>query len=276
MINPYKANYKVTQPFGENGHRGIDLSAAFGVGDTTIVAVQSGRCIKAGWDNGGYGFCVVIVDTQNRYWIYGHLSKVLINADTNVNIGDTIGIEGNSGNSFGSHLHLEARQNGWDRGNVSLNVASILGIPNVRGIINNTSNIPAPIQPTVQVPTQNVASSPSTSFTFNYNVREDVKELQNILNSKGFSLVVDGKFGNQTLTALKKYTIEINDKGTITKWVQNRLNACGFNAGFADGIAEAPTMEAIQRLQEKYNLGSAKKNGYTYLGGDDWYYLVER
>ena len=76
--------------------------------------------------------------------------------------------------------------------------------------------------------------------------------------------------------AKKKYTIEINDKGTITKWVQNRLNACGFNAGFADGIAEAPTMEAIQRLQEKYNLGSVKKNGYTYLGGDDWYYLVER
>jgi hypothetical protein len=40
MISPYRANYKVTQPFGENGHRGIDLSAAFGVGDMTIVAVQ--------------------------------------------------------------------------------------------------------------------------------------------------------------------------------------------------------------------------------------------
>ena len=227
-----------------------------------------GRCIKAGWDNGGYGFCVVIVDNQNRYWIYAHLSKVLINANTNVNIGDTIGIEGNSGNSFGSHLHLEIRQNGWNRGNVSLNVASILGIPNVRGIVNNTTNTPTPVQ--------NLTSSPSTGFTFNYNVREDVKELQKILNSKGFSLVVDGKFGKQTLAALKKYTIEINDKGSLTKWVQNRLNACGFNAGFADGIAEAPTMEAIQRLQEKYNLGSAKKNGYTYLGGNDWYYLVEK
>jgi len=268
MISPYRANYKVTQPFGENGHRGIDLSAAFGVGDMTIVAVQSGRCIKAGWDNGGYGFCVVIVDAANRYWIYAHLSKVLVNADTNINIGDTIGIEGNSGNSFGSHLHLEVRQNGWNRGNVSLNVASILGIPNVRGIVSNTANTPTPVQ--------NLTSNPSTGFTFSYNVREDVKELQKILNSKGFSLVVDGKFGNQTLTALKKYTIEINDKGSLTKWVQNRLNACGFNAGFADGIAEAPTMEAIQRLQEKYNLGSAKKNGYTYLGGDDWYYLVEK
>jgi Membrane proteins related to metalloendopeptidases len=133
---------------------------------------KSGRCIKAGWDNGGYGFCVVIVDAANRYWIYAHLSKVLVNADTNINIGDTIGIEGNSGNSFGSHLHLEVRQNGWNRGNVSLNVASILGIPNVRGIVSNTANTPTPVQ--------NLTSNPSTGFTFSYNVREDVKELQKI------------------------------------------------------------------------------------------------
>ena len=43
-------------------------------------------------------------------------------------------------------------------------------------------------------------------------------------------------------------------------------------------LAEDDILDIGQKIAglQKYNLGSAKKNGYTYLGGDDWYYLVER
>ena len=41
--------------------------------------------------------------------IYGHLSKVFIKVNDNVKSGDPIGLCGNSGRSFGSHLHFEIR-----------------------------------------------------------------------------------------------------------------------------------------------------------------------
>jgi len=245
MIAPYKQNFTVTQQYGYQGHRGIDLSAAWGVGDLTIICVQSGQCVHAGWDNGGYGFSVVIRDDLNRYWIYAHMSKVSVGLGR-VNQGDTLGIEGNTGASKGIHLHLEARQGGWNRDNISLNVADILGIPNRCGLVNNTQNT---------VVNQNQAPAPAPAQTNTYNFKyiysDKVKELQQILNSKGYNLVVDGLFGINTLNALRKYTIEINDSGALTKWTQEYLASKGYSVGVIDGIAGAQTnlqVDAIDKI----------------------------
>jgi len=270
MIAPYKQNFTVTQPYGYQGHRGIDLSAAWGVGDLTIICVQSGQCVHAGWDNGGYGFSVVIRDDLNRYWIYAHMSKVSVGVNGRVNQGEAVGVEGNTGASKGIHLHLEARQGGWNRDNISLNVADILGIPNSTGLVNNTQNT---------VINQNQAPAPAPAQTNTYNFKyiysDKVKELQQILNSKGFTLAEDGLFGINTLNALRKYTIEINDSGTLTKWTQEFLTSKGYNVGYVDGVAGAQTMFGIEQFQRAKNLGTAKRNNYTYLGGDDWYHLIE-
>ncbi len=42
MISPYLGSYKVTQPFGVNGHRGIDLTVGVdGLGtDDDIIAIN--------------------------------------------------------------------------------------------------------------------------------------------------------------------------------------------------------------------------------------------
>ena len=272
MIAPYKQNFTVTQPYGINGHRGIDLSAAWGVGDLTIICVQSGQCVHAGWDNGGYGYCVVIRDDLNRYWIYGHMSKVSVGVNGRVNQGEAVGVEGNTGASKGIHLHLECRQGGWDRGNTSLNVADILGIPNRTGLVNNTQNT---------VVNQSQASAPApapaqtNTYNFKYIYSDKIKELQQILNQKGFTLIEDGLFGINTLNALRKYTIEINDSGTLTKWTQEYLASKGYNVGYVDGVAGAQTMFGVEQFQHAKNLGTIKRNGYSYLGGDDWYYLIE-
>lgn len=275
MISPYLGNYKVTQQYGANGHRGIDLSASFGVGDTTIICVQSGQCVYAGWENPrnqyqGYGLCVVIKDNQNRHWIYAHLSKFLIGTGDIIKQGQAIAIEGTTGSSTGLHLHLECRQGGWAQSNVSLNVADILGIPNRTGLVNNQSQAVSQV-----VANNTTAATKTNTYNFKYIYSDKIKELQQILNSKGFTLVEDGLFGINTLNALRKYTIEINDAGALTKWAQEFLAQKGYNVGVIDGIAGPQTMFGIEQFQRAKNLGTAKRNNYTYLGGDDWYYLIE-
>lgn len=275
MIAPYKNNFTVTQPFGYQGHRGIDLSAAWGAGDLTIICVQSGQCVYAGWENPrnqkqGYGLCAVIKDNQNRHWIYAHLSKLMIGTGDIVQQGQIIGTEGTTGSSTGLHLHLECRQGGWSQSNTSLNVADILNMPNRLGLVNNQS------QTVSQVSTNNTTTATAQStYNFKYIYSDKIKELQQILNAKGFSLAEDGLFGINTLNALRKYTIEINDSGALTKWTQKFLTSKGYNVGYVDGVAGAQTMFGIEQFQHAKKLGTVKRNGYIYLGGDDWYYLIE-
>lgn len=95
-----------------------------------------------------------------------------------------------------------------------------------------------------------------------------VKNLQTILNNKGNKLTVDGIIGKNTLNTLHAYTINRGDKGDLTKWVQEKLNAKGFNCGTADGIAGNNTMDAIHEFQKSNGLGVG------YLGGTDWDKLV--
>lgn len=93
-------------------------------------------------------------------------------------------------------------------------------------------------------------------------------ELQQILNAKGASLAVDGIAGAKTLSECHKYTINKGDSGELTRWVQARLNAIGFNCGAADGIAGEQTMTAIHNFQQAHKLGIG------YLGGSDWDFLI--
>lgn len=93
-------------------------------------------------------------------------------------------------------------------------------------------------------------------------------ELQKILNSKGAALDIDSVAGAKTLAECHKYTINKGDSGELTRWVQARLNAIGFNCGTADGIAGEQTMTAIHNFQQSNRLGVG------YLGGSDWDVLI--
>ena len=99
-------SYVVTSEFGGRWgrmHTGIDLGASTG---TPIYASDGGTIIRAGWF-GGYGNCIDVDHENGRVTRYGHCSAILVSVGDKVYQGQEIGLVGNTGNSFGSHLHFE-------------------------------------------------------------------------------------------------------------------------------------------------------------------------
>lgn len=60
----------------------------------------------------GYGNYIMILHENNYVTLYAHLESVYVREGQTVNQGDEIGIMGNTGNSFGAHLHFEVRRYG--------------------------------------------------------------------------------------------------------------------------------------------------------------------
>ena len=109
MIWPVNGTF--TSPFGMRWgrlHAGIDLAAPEG---TPIRAADSGRVILAAW-TGGYGNYTCISHGGALSTCYGHQSRFGTSAGASVSQGQVIGYVGNTGHSFGAHLHFEVRVNG--------------------------------------------------------------------------------------------------------------------------------------------------------------------
>ncbi len=100
----------VTSNFGRRGsrryHYGVDIKAHTG---DTIYAAFDGKIRVKQYDRRGYGYYIVIRHLNGLETVYGHLSKFLVTENDFVMSGDPIGLAGNTGRSFGSHLHLETR-----------------------------------------------------------------------------------------------------------------------------------------------------------------------
>ena len=87
-------------------HKGLDIKVYTG---DTIVSAFDGKVRVVRYDAGGYGNYVVIRHNNGLETIYGHLSKQLVKGDQEIRAGEPIGLGGNTGRSFGSHLHFETR-----------------------------------------------------------------------------------------------------------------------------------------------------------------------
>ncbi len=106
----------ITNPYG-NGHGGVDL----GWQDTPtdyITAHSEGQVVfcQTGMENdtgstgnASYGNCVKIAHPNGWYTLYAHMSQVLVAYGEYVDAGRRIGKMGNTGNSYGNHLHFEVR-----------------------------------------------------------------------------------------------------------------------------------------------------------------------
>ena len=94
-------------------HRGIDIASTGGrsIYGAPIVAADSGKVIKAGWNN-SYGNCVYIDHGGGYVTRYAHASSLAVSQGQTVTKGQTIAYVGNTGDSFGAHLHFEVILNG--------------------------------------------------------------------------------------------------------------------------------------------------------------------
>lgn len=104
------ANHFVSGNDYYGGHLGIDIAAGEGA---AVFASDAGVVTRAtGGYNGGYGN-VIMIDHGNGYsTLYAHLSSINVAVCQGVGAGSMIGAAGNTGNSFGAHLHFEVRLNG--------------------------------------------------------------------------------------------------------------------------------------------------------------------
>jgi murein DD-endopeptidase MepM/ murein hydrolase activator NlpD len=102
--------YNVTSLYGPRWgrqHAGVDLAAPEG---TPFYAVAAGRVILSRY-NSGYGLNVWIDHGEGIVTVYGHASRLLVKEGQMVQAGERIALVGNTGHSFGAHLHFEVRIN---------------------------------------------------------------------------------------------------------------------------------------------------------------------
>lgn len=93
-----------------SGHLGVDIAAGEGA---AVYAADSGVVTMAqGGYNYGYGNVVAIDHGNGFASLYAHLSQINVYPCQSVFAGQLIGRSGNTGNSFGAHLHFEIRQGG--------------------------------------------------------------------------------------------------------------------------------------------------------------------
>ena len=110
----YPINAPLSSPFGPRWgrlHAGIDLSAAEG---TPIRAADGGKVVlmQGTGASGGYGNYTCVQHTATMSTCYAHQSRFGTSQGARVSQGQVIGYVGNTGNSFGAHLHFEVRING--------------------------------------------------------------------------------------------------------------------------------------------------------------------
>lgn len=111
----WPVNGPITGSFGEQRpghiHQGIDISAP---GGTPIRAAGSGTValMQPEAASGGYGNFTCVSHSASLATCYAHQSSFGTSMGASVSKGQVIGYVGNTGHSFGDHLHFEVRING--------------------------------------------------------------------------------------------------------------------------------------------------------------------
>ena len=106
----------ITSYWGDDrSHKGMDFACNGSAYGKPIVAAQSGTVIRANktdsWGS-GWGYYIMVDHGGGFSTLYAHCSVVVAEESQQVQQGEIIGYIGNSGNSYGAHLHFECWFNG--------------------------------------------------------------------------------------------------------------------------------------------------------------------
>jgi hypothetical protein len=87
-------------------HQGLDIDLEKG---DSVFAAFDGVVRYAQYNNAGFGKCVIVRHLNGLETVYGHLSKITVKPNEYVSAGQTVGLGGSTGRSYGTHLHFETR-----------------------------------------------------------------------------------------------------------------------------------------------------------------------
>ncbi len=108
---------RITTQFGvahwpyQPTHTGLDISDGKRSGTTAIKPFRSGKVIETIKSNSGYGNHVIVDHGNGVTSWYAHLYSISVKVGDQVSTNTTIGYEGSTGMSTGTHLHFEVRVN---------------------------------------------------------------------------------------------------------------------------------------------------------------------
>lgn len=109
----FNKNPEFYKPFGLPGHEGLDLYAPL---NANVYAAASGEVYQVSHPpNHPYGLHIRIkheVGGKVYRTVYAHLTQASVSVGQRVKVSERIGLADNTGNSFGSHLHLTLKIDG--------------------------------------------------------------------------------------------------------------------------------------------------------------------
>lgn len=235
---------EVTQDYKGSSHNGIDIVKK-GYQLDHIVAHSDGKVIQAqdGLGNmkgtNSYGNYVKIEHENGYCTLYAHLEKgISVKKGQTVKKGQVLGYMGNSGNSYGGHLHFEVWENGKR--------------------INPTSYLEA------DLPKPKTSKINVTYQTYDNQLKKYWSEITNYnnVNSNGYAGCIGHSIGGIRVKASKgTITIQSHIKGgnwlsPVTKW-DNTAN--GYSGIYG---------KDIDMVMIKSSVGTARYR--VHLKGGSW------
>ena len=167
------SNYNSRRSYGKHG--ALDIATTV---NTPVGAARGGTVAFAGWA-GGYGNLVKVDHDAGYQTYYAHLNSFRASVGQTLTSGQTLGLEGSTGNSTGPHVHFEVRRWGSKQylpGSVGNRPTKGTAIPQTfSGLASSPSPSPTPAAPaptttsghsgwSVTASALNVRSGPSTGY----------------------------------------------------------------------------------------------------------------
>ena len=98
----------ITSSYGSRwgtNHQGVDIGTM--TSNPSVLAADDGIVVAAEDNCDGFGNKVIINHGIKLVTLYGHLDSLKVSVGQYVFKGDIIGTAGNTGASFGNHLHFQ-------------------------------------------------------------------------------------------------------------------------------------------------------------------------
>lgn len=119
--------------------------------DHKVLAVAAGTVTSVVYSTSGYGNCVIVTHADNYRTRYAHNKSIAVTQGQVVQQGCYLAIEGNTGNSFGDHIHFEYETPGG-ASNVYATFSDCGGCVPHRGYAYTSINSIQPCSPSVATP----------------------------------------------------------------------------------------------------------------------------